>query len=142
MWQLVSLDLILVCISYLKPKCCMFTSIFSLFIIHKPPLLFFWCPLHECETFKWLYICGTNYMFCVIHSVKLMITLHVAGVYLWLQITDKMKARASLEVIGNNDRILDRGTHQTNGNLWLKHLLIAWNDLEKSYLYPTLSACY
>uniref|UniRef100_A0A7N2LFP8 Uncharacterized protein n=1 Tax=Quercus lobata TaxID=97700 RepID=A0A7N2LFP8_QUELO len=38
-------------------------------------------------------------------------------VYLWLQITDKMKARASLEVIGNNDRILDCGTHQTNGNL-------------------------
>ena len=56
------------------------------------------------------------YVLCVIHSVKLMITLHVAGLYLWLQITDKMKARAFLEVIGN-DRILDPGTHQMNGNL-------------------------
>ena len=70
MWQLVSLDLILVCISYLKPKCCMFTSIFSLFLIHKPPLLFFWCPLHECKTFKWLYICGNNYMFYVLYIVS------------------------------------------------------------------------
>ncbi|KAL0007281.1 hypothetical protein SO802_008783 [Lithocarpus litseifolius] len=38
-------------------------------------------------------------------------------VYLWLQITNKMKAHASLEVIGNKDGILYPRTHQINGNL-------------------------
>ena len=63
-----------------------------------------------------------------------MITLHVVGVYIWLQITDKMKACASLEVIDHNVGILNPRAYQTNGNFWLKHLLISWNGLEKLFL--------
>ena len=48
--------------------------------------------------------------------MKWMITLHVVGVYIWLQITDKMKACASLEVIDHNVGILNPRAYQTNGN--------------------------